>query len=531
MTGRSSIHPHVSSKFLLPDTLAVLLPLLARVSLASVFGLAGVAKLAGRRAAGQSLTAFGVPERIAELSASFLAAVEILCAVALLPTATAWLGATGVALLLTVFIVVIAVTLARGRRPQCHCFGQLRSEPIGPRILVRNGALLLAAAFVVWDAAPRSAGAHAAASWADAGQILASASAASLLVAASLVTLAGMAAVLVTVLRQYGKLLVRVDRLESEVGIASQAVSAGLPVGAVAPGFDLASLDGEPVSLAALQARAKSVVLVFVEPDCGACSDLLPDVAAAQQRLEARDAVSQSRAARTVRDRHERGVARPAPSTIVVLVSRGDARENRSKIAGLTISDVLLQKGREVAEAYRVVGTPSAVRVTKGMIASPLAAGPEAVRSLLDASAESADDMKIGPGDELPSFTLKDLEGRPTELLDIARTRALLLFWSPTCGYCQEMLADLKAWDRRADSSDTTLVVISQGSISLNRRQELRSPVLLDDDFVVGRALGASGTPSAVLIEDGRVASDVRAGAQAVFELASHKQALAALAR
>jgi hypothetical protein len=33
--------------------------------------------------------------------------------------------------LLVLFIVAIAVTLARGRKPDCHCFGQLHSKPIG----------------------------------------------------------------------------------------------------------------------------------------------------------------------------------------------------------------------------------------------------------------------------------------------------------------------------------------------------------------------------------------------------------------
>ncbi len=49
----------------------------------------------------------------------------------------------------------------------------------------------------------------------------------------------------------------------------------------------------------------------------------------------------------------------------------------------------------------------------------------------------------------------------------------------------------------------------------------LRSPVVLDDEFLVGWAFGASGTPSAVLIDaEGNVASKVVAGASEVFKLA-----------
>ena len=49
----------------------------------------------------------------------------------------------------------------------------------------------------------------------------------------------------------------------------------------------------------------------------------------------------------------------------------------------------------------------------------------------------------------------------------------------------------------------------------------LTSPMLLDQQFAVGRAFGASGTPSAVLVDaEGKVASEVAVGAPAVLELA-----------
>jgi hypothetical protein len=49
----------------------------------------------------------------------------------------------------------------------------------------------------------------------------------------------------------------------------------------------------------------------------------------------------------------------------------------------------------------------------------------------------------------------------------------------------------------------------------------LASTVVLDQQFAVGRAFGASGTPSAVLIDaEGKVASEVAVGAPAVLELA-----------
>jgi hypothetical protein len=49
----------------------------------------------------------------------------------------------------------------------------------------------------------------------------------------------------------------------------------------------------------------------------------------------------------------------------------------------------------------------------------------------------------------------------------------------------------------------------------------LRSPVVLDEEFLVGWTFGASGTPSAVLIDaEGNIASEVVVGAPEVLELA-----------
>ena len=54
-----------------------------------------------------------------------------------------------------------------------------------------------------------------------------------------------------------------------------------------------------------------------------------------------------------------------------------------------------------------------------------------------------------------------------------------------------------------------------------NKEMGLHAPVLLDRQFATGRAFGAGGTPSAVLVDkEGKVASEVAVGAPAVLELA-----------
>ncbi|MFN7985433.1 MAG: redoxin domain-containing protein [Vicinamibacterales bacterium] len=504
-----------------------MLPLAGRLVLAAVFATAGVAKLAGRQAAARSFVEFGVPKSLAASAVAALALAELLCAVTVVPSGTARFGALGIAGLLTLFVAVILWTLARGRRPACACFGQVKSEPIGPAVLARNTVLWLIAAVVAWDAAPNAAGLQTGATWPDAARVMAASSSASVVAMVALTGLAIVSAVLMSVLRQYGRLLVRVEHIESELGIEPGSEPAGLAVGTAAPAFTVSSLEGVSLSLSEIQSRVKSAVLVFVEPGCAPCGELLPDVAAAQAKsvwLGSSDDAS-----------HTGGVdgrvrlSGVAARTAVVVVSQGDVRENRSKMAGVGVRNVFLQRTREVADAYKVVGTPSAVRITNGVVATPLAAGPDAVRALLDDTlSASANAPTLEIGDEVPTQSLRDLDGRVVELGALVRARTLLIFWSPACSYCQEMLERLRVWEGRIDPSELTLLVVSQGSAAANREQALRSRVVLDDSFLVGRLLGVSGTPSAVLIDKGRVASAVAVGASAVFRLATPSRALAA---
>ena len=72
-------------------------------------------------------------------------------AAALIPAASAWWGALGALALLLLFVAGISINLARGKKPECHCFGQLHSAPAGWRTLARNGALAAIAGFVLWE--------------------------------------------------------------------------------------------------------------------------------------------------------------------------------------------------------------------------------------------------------------------------------------------------------------------------------------------------------------------------------------------
>ena len=494
--------------------------LFARLLLAVVFIVAGLAKLADRAGSQQALRDFGVPSLLANPFGVLLPLAELAVAVALIPTVSAWWGATGALVLLLLFVVGIGYNLARGRTPDCHCFGQIHSAPIGWPTLIRNLFLAAIAAFVVefgrTHIGPDPIG------WFG---TLAPIQRIELVGGVMLVALLAIEGwVLLQVLRQQGRLLLRIEALEAWVGMpatvaepASGEAETGLPVGMPAPAFALPSLYGETITLDSLRAMGKTITLIFSDPGCGTCVELLPE------------------AVRWQRDY--------ADKLTLVFISRGTPEANRAKIAGQEITHILLQRDREIAEAYKTLGTPSAVLIRPdGTIGIPMAVGADAIRGLV-AGAIGLPVLKSLPmvastkgdghaavlsqsvvpkvGDPAPAFTLPDLSGKPIHLTDFRGNKTLVLFWDPNCGFCQQMLKDLKAWEARPPGKAPKLLVISTGTVQANQAMGLHSSVVLDQDFSTGSMFGADGTPMAVLVDaEGKIASEVAAGAPAVLALA-----------
>jgi thiol-disulfide isomerase/thioredoxin len=230
----------------------------------------------------------------------------------------------------------------------------------------------------------------------------------------------------------------------------------------------------------------------------------------------------------------------------MAVVTRGSVDANTAKIAEHGLSQILLQPDREVAEAYQVYGTPSAVLVRiDGTIGAGVAQGAaqirELVRSVLQPHALPAlpvlngnhvNGHRLPPaavtslpiGEPAPPLQLPDLDGRLVDLAGLKDSSTLVLFWNQGCGFCQRMLPDLKAWEANPPKGAPRLLVVANGTEEENRAIGLRSRVVLDQDFRAASAFGATGTPSAVLLDaDGRVASGVMAGAPAVLALANSR--------
>jgi thiol-disulfide isomerase/thioredoxin len=461
--------------------------LLARLILAVVFGIAGITKLADPTGSRKSIVGFGVPKFLATPLAWLLPFAELLCTAALIPLATAWWAATGVLILLVSFIAAVSINLIRGRRPDCHCFGQLQSSPISWQTLVRNVMLAGIAAGIVWQG--RENPGASAVKWAQ------GMSATESMLAGLAIAVAGLAVfqmwALVHVLRQNGRLLLRLEALEGKPTGGAASLPPGLPVKSEAPAFSLPDLYGNTVALEMLLQRAEPTLLLFTEPSCGACDAILPEVAHWQREY--------------------------GNQLSIVPISRGDVTENRTKSKKYGLRSVLLQADRELANAYRAEATPSAVLVKDGYVETSLAVGADEIRGLFTRATLPA---PVKVGDFVPSLRLPDLGGKLIDLAQFQNRRTLMLFWSPACGFCQEMLDDLKKWERRADPEALELVVISTGALDDNRKQGFRSRVLLDPHYAASQVFNSGGTPSAVLVEQGKVASGVAVGAQAVLALA-----------
>ena len=96
----------------------------------------------------------------------------------------------------------------------------------------------------------------------------------------------------------------------------------------------------------------------------------------------------------------------------------------------------------------------------------------------------------------------------------------MLVFWNPGCGFCRSLHEDLLAWEAERPEGAPALIVVSSGELVGVKAEGFASTVLLDPEWELSSALGADGTPMAMLVSaDGRIASPLVSGGAAVLEL------------
>jgi peroxiredoxin len=332
-----------------------------------------------------------------------------------------------------------------------------------------------------------------------------------------LVGVLSMAWSLLHVLRQHGRLLLRVEALEARIGTdeaPGQAELAGLLPATLFPPFLLPSLDNGEVALE--QFRGERVLLVHWSPDCGYCRQIAPDLARLQEGLRKR-------------------------KTKLVLVSYGSPEANRTLVEehGLTCR-VLLQPDRATVEGFAHMGTPVAYLLDeKGRIAKPVAVGARDVPELAAHAAghhsrlqterpmsESRIEREgLKAGTPAPPFELPTLRGETASLAEQRGRRVLLVFSDPDCGPCESVLPELARLHRERRSDGLEVIMVSRGALEENRRKAeafgIDFPVVLQSGWKLSKKYGIFATPIAFLInEEGVIERDVARGPSEILSLA-----------
>jgi thiol-disulfide isomerase/thioredoxin len=299
---------------------------------------------------------------------------------------------------------------------------------------------------------------------------------------------------------QQGRLAARIsdiDRPLTDSAEQEQVKLVDALSGKVAPSLALTELGGGRVTLGALLAPAKPLLLVFTDPRCSPCYELHPDIGGWQRAYGDRLSIA--------------------------LVSNSDPAANHAMTAGYGIVPVLMQQGREAVDAYNLAKAPAAVLISPdGRVVSGPRYGARAIRVLvaktlgLAVPEQPAQEVQpIQVGQTVQHLRRPDLAGNVVELSGAKAEPTLLLFWSPDCHHCQDLLPDIRVFER--SPGRPRLVVVSHGPIALNQEAGFTSPVILDDDRTIMKLFGAAGTPAIVLI-DGRgvVATPVGTGIDVV---------------
>jgi hypothetical protein len=306
--------------------------------LAAALTVAAVSKALNRMESREAALRFGVPPVLATLAATVLPPIELALAVGLVVPSARRLAGLLTFLMLSVFTVRIAVSLRRGERPPCACFGRFSRGSINAKTLFRNGALLALAGATALG--------H---------PFHVRVTSQSVLVFLALAFMAMVIAIgwlVVMISRQQASVLARLDALENQSGSRlpiRMEPPTSFVVGKQAPRVAATSANGGSVSLPSPGGRPEC--LLFLSVDCEPCHEIL-------------------------RHRLARWRAQyPHLEFVPIIIGELGAQP-------LPEGGVIIDPGRIME--LQVAGTPAAVLVREdGIVMRSIAYGPPAIEELL----------------------------------------------------------------------------------------------------------------------------------------------------
>jgi len=340
-------------------------------------------------------------------------------------------------------------------------------------------------------------------------------------------------------MRQNGRILLRLEAIDGRLsprGQPQRREPAGLPLGTVAPDFELPDLTGTSRRLSDF--RGRSLLLIFFNPNCGFCSRMAGELAALP--CSADDTASHGE------------------WTMPIVVTTGDADENRRFFEEQGIQcHVLRQDEMEIASQYGVHGTPMGYRIdAEGRIASELAVGAEPLLQLATSVAlpqrESSDtrglsaradgDAKkhkqpdpslaksklnrsgLKAGAPAPDFRLPAIDGGELALADFRGRRVLLVFSDPDCGPCDDLASHLQQLHEQ--QPDLQVLMVSRREAELTRAKAVKLgltfPIVLQKQWEISLKYAMFATPIGYLIDArGVIEHDVAVGVPAILALAN----------
>jgi peroxiredoxin/uncharacterized membrane protein YphA (DoxX/SURF4 family) len=483
--------------------------LIVRLILFAILAVAGVGKLLDREGSEKAMGAFGTPDPFVKSFALLIPIAELIFAFCFLFVGMSWTGAVGALLLMVTFIGGMLVQMIQGKAPDCHCFGQIHSEPVGLKSLIRNILIALLPIFLLVSGRANQGYPLGETN----GQIAANVAIA---IIGILTIVAGS-----YVWRLFGEnqnLKRRVELLEM-LDIGGQPIErdeAGdptdsLPIGAPFPDFTLPDIQGKLVKFEHLLSVPLPKLFIFVGPTCGPCKTMLDEFAEWKREFEGK--------------------------INFVFVSKDSAADNIERFGEVLTQGMLLQKNMELAWELFIKWTPAALLVSAdGNIVSHPAVGDTAIRDLV-AKLRIEDYSKPGfyvknsqkrgrvkVGEAVPDFSVTDLTGTEVTKKFFSERSTLTFFLSTTCGHCGEVFDEIKKWENSPERNGTSALIFAEGDPETLRNYGLTTPLITDANYKVAANLGMYGVPSAVLIDEyGKIASESALGNRMIWSLIGRK--------